>query len=69
MKTYDVPFAYQKYGRISVKANSRKEAINKAYDKIKAMTAQELEENALYLSDSEEIDEEGIFYVDGKIEE
>ena len=57
---YYVPFAYQKYGRIPVEANSVKEAREKAEEKLKGMGLEEMESYAEYLSDSEEIDEEGV---------
>ena len=64
---YDVPFAYEMYGRITVTASSKEEAIKLANDKLSAMTTQEMADNADYLADSEEIDDEGVIYEDGKI--
>ena len=57
---YYVPFAYQKYGRIPVEAGSIEEAREKAEEKLKKMGLEEMESYAEYLSDSEEIDEEGV---------
>ena len=65
LHSYDVPFAYEMYGRITVEASSKEEAIKIAEEKLDTMTTQEMAENAEYLSDSEEIDEEGVFYEDG----
>ena len=67
MKNYDIPFAYEMYGRISVKAESKEEAIKLAEEKLNEMSVQDMADNASYLEDSEEIDEEGVIYVDGRI--
>ena len=57
---YNVPFAYEMYGRIPVEAKSLPEAFDKAKDQIKRMSATEMATQAEYLLDSEEIDEEGL---------
>lgn len=65
MKRYKVPFAYERYGYIYVKASSETEAKEKAEEKLLTMGDQEMYELSDYLPDSEEIDEEGeIFEVD-----
>lgn len=66
--SYDVPFAYEMYGRITVKASSKEEAIKIAEERLSEMSTQEMAECAEYISDSDEpvrIDEEGVFYEDG----
>lgn len=60
LKTYRVPFAYERYGYITVKADTTIDAYNKAVDKINKMSVWEMEENSEYLDLSEEIDIEGI---------
>ena len=55
-----VPFAYQKYGRIEVEADSREEAINKAEKLLEDMSVSDMESLSDYLQNSEEIDEEGL---------
>lgn len=57
---YNVPFAYEMYGRVLVEAKSLSEAFDKAKDQIKCMSATEMAAHAEYLSDSEEIDEDGL---------
>ena len=57
---YNVPFAYEMYGRIPVEAKSLSEAFDKANDQIGGMSATEMASHAEYLLDSEEIDEEGL---------
>ena len=57
---YNVPFAYEMYGRIPVDAKSLSDAFDKAKDQIKRMSATEMATQAEYLLDSEEIDEEGL---------
>lgn len=65
---YLVPFAYERYGHIVVKAESPEMALNVAEDKVKEMSAEELDANSEYLSDSEEIDREGVLrYGDGSL--
>lgn len=65
---YLVPFAYERYGHIVVKAESPEMALNVAEDKLKEMSAEELDANSEYLSDSEEIDREGVLrYGDGSL--
>lgn len=56
---YRVPFAYERYGRITVEAESREEAINLAAKELEGMTVSEMEGASDYLENSEEIDEEG----------
>lgn len=60
LKTYRVPFAYERYGHITVKAGTILDAYNKAFDKLNKMTVWEMEENSEYLDLSEEIDIDGI---------
>ena len=65
---YLVPFAYERYGHIVVKAESPEMALNVAEDKVKEMSAEELDANSEYLPDSEEIDREGVLrYGDGSL--
>lgn len=59
MKLY-VPFAYQKYGRIEVEANSREEAIHKAEKVLEDMNVSDMEALGDYLQDSEDIDKDGL---------
>ena len=66
-KTYEIPFAYEKYGRIEVKAESLEDAYRKAEEKLDGMTLSEMEALTEYLPDSEEIDTEGYVRVDGEI--
>ena len=56
---YEVPFAYERYGRIEVSADSEAEAIKKAHAELEKMTVADMDANSTYLEDSEEIDEEG----------
>lgn len=57
---YMVPFAYERMGRIPVKAENPNEAWNAAETKLAAMTVEEMDHYADYLPDSEEIDREGL---------
>lgn len=57
---YQVPFAYERYGRIEVEANDPSEALTVAAEKLRNMSAQEMDACSSYLEDSEEIDEEGM---------
>ncbi len=61
-RKYYVPFAYERYGRIEVEADNIKDAFKKAEEKLANMSLQEMEESAQYLSDSEEIDTDGLVY-------
>lgn len=60
LKTYQVPFAYEKYGYVTVEANTILDAYSKAVDKIDKMTISQMEEISKYLEFSEEIDIDGI---------
>lgn len=60
LKTYRVPFAYERYGYITVEADTIMDAYDKAIDKLDKMTVYEMEENSEYLDLSEEIDIDGI---------
>lgn len=60
LKTYKVPFAYERYGHITVKADTIINAYNKAADELDKMTVWKMEENSEYLEFSEEIDIEDI---------
>lgn len=65
---YIVPFAYERYGHLTVRAKSPAAALDIAEDNLKKMSAKELDANSEYLSDSEEIDREGVLrYGDGSI--
>ena len=66
-KTYEIPFAYEMYGRIEVEAESLDEAYKKAEEELDRMTLSEMEAQAEYLPDSEEIDTDGNILVDGEI--
>ncbi|MBO5551450.1 MAG: hypothetical protein J5966_05775 [Lachnospiraceae bacterium] len=59
-KIYNIPFAYEKYGRIEVTADSVEEAVSIAEEMLSRMSVSEMEELAEYLADSEEIDHEGV---------
>ncbi len=66
--TYQVPFAYERYGHIEVDADSPSEAIEKAQNILDKMSAEEMDSLSSYLEDSEEIDEEGLILdADGNI--
>ena len=66
-KVYGIPFAYERYGRIEVEAESLDEAYKKAEAELNKITLSEMEALAEYLPDSEEIDTEGYVRVDGEI--
>lgn len=57
---YGIPFAYERYGRIYVEADSVEEAKEKAEEVLGRMSLSEMEEITEYLPDSEEIDYDGI---------
>ena len=59
-KTFFVPFAYERYGRIKVETENEKDAFRIAEEKLKDMSLSEMEELSDYLMDSEEIDHDGI---------
>ena len=67
MANFDIPFVFEMYGRISVEAESLEEAYKKAEEKLGKMTTSDMLDNASYLEDSEEIDEEGIVYKEGRV--
>ena len=70
MIEYGVPFAYEKYGRIPViapKGTSEDELRRLADEKLSAMSVADMDKYSEYLSDSEEIDDEGIITEDGVI--
>ena len=60
IKTYQIPFAYEHYGRISVEATSLVDAYSMAEDKLAEMTVEDMDAVSEYLDNSEEIDMEGI---------
>ena len=66
-KEYEIPFGYQKYGRIPVEADSLEEAFAKAEARLEGMTLEEMEGCAEFLPCSEEIDREGVAYIDGRV--
>lgn len=60
---YQVPFAYERYGRLEVEAPenaSKEELIELAEQKLQIMSLVVMEELTTYLPDSEEIDYDGI---------
>ena len=59
MKMY-VPFAYEKYGRIEVDADSKEKALKKAEELLDRMSVSDMEALSDYLQGSQEIDDEGI---------
>lgn len=59
-KIYRIPFAYERYGRIPVEADSPEEAMEIAREALEKMSVSDMEELSGYLEDSESIDEEGI---------
>lgn len=64
MSIFNIPYAYQMYGRIRIEAESLDEALEKAEEKINDMSEAELAENADYLDDSCEVDSDGIILDD-----
>lgn len=62
---YRIPFAYQKYGYLQVRAESLEKAVRKAETKLETMSLIEMEDCSGYLQDSAEIDTDGIV-LDGK---
>ena len=64
---FEIPFCYQMKGMLPVKAFSYEEAVRMANEKLAGMSVSDMNDFATYLEDSEEVDEEGIYYVDGKI--
>jgi hypothetical protein len=65
MANFNIPFGFQMYGRISVEAETLKEAYKRAEEKLGNMTTSDMLDNASYLENSENIDEDGIVYKDG----
>lgn len=59
-KTYYIPFAYERYGRMPVDAESKEEAFELAEEKLSSMSVKDMKELTEYLPDSEEIDYDGI---------
>ncbi len=59
MKLFKIPFAYERYGKISVEADSKEEAIAKAEKILEEMTVSDMDTISEYLPDSEELDLEG----------
>lgn len=59
MKVY-VPFAYEMYGRIEVEADSMEEAFSNAEEQLRNISVTQMSCLCSYLSDSEEIDVEGV---------
>ena len=55
MKMY-VPFAYEKYGRIEVDADSKEKALKKAEELLDCMSVSDMEASSDYFQDREEID-------------
>ncbi len=60
MAIYQIPFAYERYGRIEVEAGTLDEAFEKAEEKLAGMSVAEMEDVSEYLLDSEKIDRDGI---------
>ena len=57
---YYIPFAYERYGRIGVEADSPDEAIDKAKTELSLISETDLDRMSNYLEDSLEVDEDGI---------
>lgn len=62
MKEFDIPFAFEQYGRITVKAKNLEEAYEKAEEELANMSVYDMQMNSEYLADSEEIDYDGIVF-------
>ena len=59
-KTYSIPFAYEKYGRIEVEADSLEAAYDAAEKELEKMDISEMDASSSYSDDSAEIDREGL---------
>ena len=59
MKMY-VPFAYEKYGRIEVDADSKEKALKKAEELLDCMSVSDMEALSDYLQGRQQLDDEGI---------
>ena len=64
MSIFNIPYAYQMYGRIKIEADNLDEALEKAEEKIDDMSIDQLAENADYLDGSCEVDRDGIILND-----
>ncbi len=60
MGKWKVPIAYERYGYLTVDADSREEAIAAGNKILEDMTEKDMEAATEYLSDSEEVDVEGV---------
>ena len=58
-RVFAVPFAYEKYGRIEVVAETEEAAVRLAEKELVNMSTTDMDELTSYLEDSLEIDEEG----------
>ncbi len=67
MKTYSIPFAFEKYGRIEVEAENLDEAYEKAEKELVDLSAIDMDQLSSYLEDSLEIDKDGLVLVDEQI--
>lgn len=56
IKTYQIPFSYKRYGRITVKATSIADAYNRARDKFAKITVSQMAEMTTYLPYSNAIE-------------
>lgn len=63
MKEYKVGVAYERYGYISVTADSEEDAVRAAEARLKAMSIDELEAVTEYMTDSEEVDADAVMLV------
>lgn len=58
LRDWKIGISYQRYGYITVPAETREEAIDAANERLQGMSVKEMEEATDYLSDSEMVDEE-----------
>ena len=59
-RVYQIPFAYENYGRVAILAKNVTEAKKYAAHAVETMSLKSLEAMSDYLPDSAEIDEDGI---------
>ena len=64
---YEIPFTYTKLGMLPVTARSHSEAVAKAQEKLKAMSTSDMDDYASYLTDSETVDSDGQYVLDGQL--
>lgn len=65
---YSIPFTYQRIGRIEIHASSKEKALEKAANILNGMNVTTMEQQSVYLENSETIDRDGIIVdIDGTI--